>query len=117
MSVEPKDGSTAAFTEASGRLASTLVREPASALVAGRKLAVAFAEAGLLWTATLLALGFSFVSLLLAIVLWRNFDPGSSAIQFVERHDWIPSIGVQYYVGIDGLGLFIMATSASRTPR
>lgn len=40
-----------------GRLASTLVREPSvPAQVAGGKLAVAFAEAGLLWIATLLAL-------------------------------------------------------------
>ena len=43
--------------DASGRIASSLVREPsARALFAGRALAVAFAEAGLFWTATLLAL-------------------------------------------------------------
>jgi hypothetical protein len=43
--------------DAIGRLALSLVREPSvSSLVAGRKLAFAFAEAGLLWTATLLAL-------------------------------------------------------------
>jgi hypothetical protein len=40
-----------------GRMVSSLVREPSvPALFAGRKVAVAFAEAGLLWTATLLAL-------------------------------------------------------------
>jgi len=33
--------------------------------------------------ARLLALGFSLISLLLAIVLWRNFDASSSALQFV----------------------------------
>ena len=28
--------------------------------------------------------------------------------QFVERADWIPSIGASYYVGIDGLGLLLV---------
>jgi len=66
--------------------------------------------------ARLLALGFSLISLLLAIVLWRNFDASSSALQFVERHEWIPSIGVQYYVGVDGLGLLMVLLSAIVVP-
>ena len=65
-----------------------------------------------------MALGFSFLSFLLAIVLWRNFDAASSAaqFQFVERHAWIPSIGVQYFVGVDGLGLLMVLLSAIVVP-
>src|SRR5689334_19919258 len=62
------------------------------------------------------ALGFSFIALALAIVLWKNFDASSSAIQKFEMHDWIPSIGVQYFVGVDGLGLLMVLLSAIVVP-
>src|SRR5207237_5755964 len=61
------------------------------------------------------ALGFTAISLLLAVGLWKNFIP-SFPIQFVERHEWIPSIGAQYYVGIDGLGLLMVLLSAIIVP-
>lgn len=67
-------------------------------------------------TAQAVALGFTFVSLLLAIVLWKNFDASSSSLQFVQRHDWIPAIGVQYFVGLDGLGLLMVLLSAIIVP-
>src|SRR2546423_12427422 len=62
-----------------------------------------------------IALGFSLVSLLLAVVLWKNFDT-ASGIQFVERHAWIPSIGAEYFVGVDGLGLLMVLLSAIVVP-
>jgi len=63
-----------------------------------------------------IALGFSSVSLLVAVLLWKSFDPTSSGIQFVENHNWIPSIGVQYFVGVDGLGLLMVLLSAIVVP-
>src|ERR1043166_4454021 len=63
-----------------------------------------------------LALSFSFVSLLLAILLWKNFDARASTIQFVERSNWIPSIGVEYFVGVDGLGLLMVLLTAMVMP-
>jgi NADH-quinone oxidoreductase subunit M len=63
-----------------------------------------------------LALSFSFVSLLLAILLWKNFDARASTIQFVERSNWIPSIGVEYFVGVDGLGLLMVLLTAIVMP-
>src|SRR3981081_4319771 len=65
-----------------------------------------------------IALGFNFLSFLLAVVLWKNFDSSSPAIQFQEGgpHEWIPSIGAQYYVGIDGLGLLMVLLSAIIVP-
>ena len=62
------------------------------------------------------ALAFNAVSLLLALLLWKLFDPTSPGIQFEERHDWIPSIGVQYFVGVDGLGLLMVLLSAIIVP-
>jgi NADH-quinone oxidoreductase subunit M len=59
-----------------------------------------------------LALGFSFAALGLALVLWRRFDSGATDFQFPERHDWIPSLAVEYRLGLDGLGLLMVVLSA-----
>jgi NADH-quinone oxidoreductase subunit M len=62
------------------------------------------------------ALAFSFIALALTLILWHRFDPTSSALQFEESHAWIPVIGVQYHVGIDGLGLLMLLLSAIVVP-
>jgi NADH-quinone oxidoreductase subunit M len=55
-----------------------------------------------------IALGFTVLSGVLAFFLWRNFDSAASGFQFVERHEWIPSIGAEYLVGVDGLSLLLV---------
>ena len=40
--------------------------------------------------------------------MWRNYDSATAGLQFVERHAWIPSIGAEYLVGIDGLSLLLV---------
>jgi len=48
----------------------------------------------------------TFVPLALATRLYFSmFAKGTAAYQFVERFDWIEMIGVQYYLGVDGLSL------------
>jgi NADH-quinone oxidoreductase subunit M len=54
------------------------------------------------------ALIFSAVSFFYAIMLWQKFDPATPGLQVVERHAWIPSIGAQYLVGVDGLSLLLV---------
>jgi NADH-quinone oxidoreductase subunit M len=63
-----------------------------------------------------LALTFSFIVLALTLVLWHRFNPASGTLQFEELHAWIPAIGVQYHVGIDGLGLLMLLLSAIVVP-
>lgn len=43
----------------------------------------------------------------LSAILYLAFDPGHSGLQFVERANWValPSVGVSYLVGVDGLNL------------
>src|SRR5665811_2193999 len=48
--------------------------------------------------------------------LWSQFDPSRADFQFVERHDWIPSFGVQYFVGVDGISLFLLVLTGVLTP-
>jgi NADH-quinone oxidoreductase subunit M len=62
------------------------------------------------------ALGFAFVALALTLVLWHRFNPASGGLQFEEVHAWIPVLGVQYHVGIDGLGLLMLLLSAIVVP-
>ncbi len=63
-----------------------------------------------------LGLGFSFAALGLALVLWAQFDSASGSLQFEERRLWIPTLGVEYHVGVDGLGLLMVMLSAIIVP-
>src|SRR3972149_11877406 len=44
----------------------------------------------------------TFATFLVSLILIPNFNNNTHEMQFVERHSWIPSIGVQYLLGIDG---------------
>src|SRR5271154_1835176 len=63
-----------------------------------------------------MALIFSFIALALTLILWHRFNPASGELQFEEVHAWIPAIGVQYHVGIDGLGLVMLLLTAIVVP-
>jgi NADH-quinone oxidoreductase subunit M len=63
-----------------------------------------------------MALTSSLIALALTLVLWHRFNPASGELQFQELHPWIPAIGVQYHVGIDGLGLLMLLLSAIVVP-
>ncbi len=54
------------------------------------------------------ALAFNALSAMLAFASWRHFDTSAIGLQFVERHAWIPSIGAEYLVGMDGLSLLLV---------
>ncbi|HSU54270.1 MAG TPA: NADH-quinone oxidoreductase subunit M [Candidatus Dormibacteraeota bacterium] len=63
-----------------------------------------------------LALLLSFVSLALTVVLWSQFKRASGELQFEEVHSWIPTLAVQYHVGVDGLSLLMVLLSALVVP-
>ena len=50
------------------------------------------------------------------IALWAGFDAGSSEFQFVERYAWIPSFGIDYYVGVDGISLLLVVLTGFLSP-
>ena len=58
----------------------------------------------------------SFASLALALVLFSQFKSASGELQFVERYSWIPSLHVEYFVGVDGIGLVMVLLTAIITP-
>ena len=51
-----------------------------------------------------------------ALCLWLHFDAKSGELQFVEKFDWVPSLGIQYFLGVDGLGLLMVLLTAIVTP-
>jgi NADH-quinone oxidoreductase subunit M len=50
----------------------------------------------------------AFADFLLSVPLFFLYDAGRGGFQFEHRASWIPSIGVQYYVGIDGISLLLL---------
>src|ERR671910_355682 len=52
----------------------------------------------------------------LTLLLWARFDASSADFQFVERYAWIPSFGIEYFVGVDGISLFLIVLTGFLTP-
>ncbi len=49
---------------------------------------------------------------LLTLGVLGRFDATSGGLQMVERHVWVPSLGVDYFLGLDGLGLVCVLLAA-----
>jgi NADH-quinone oxidoreductase subunit M len=65
-------------------------------------------ENAIRWIANVVA----FVGFVVSVPLWFWFDPQGMDYQFVERAAWIPSIGAEYFLGVDGLStLLILLTT------
>jgi len=48
----------------------------------------------------------------LSLLLWYSFDNGVSGMQFMENLPLIPSFGINYILGVDGISLFIVILAA-----
>ena len=51
---------------------------------------------------------FAWLGFLVSLPLWFSFDQASPNWQFVEQHAWIPSIGAQYLLGVDGFSVLLI---------
>ena len=63
-----------------------------------------------------LGLGSSLASLGLAVLIWKGFDPASTELQLIERSPWIPTLGIEYFVGVDGVSLLMVLLTAVVVP-
>ncbi len=62
--------------------------------------------------ARLLALAGSLLGFAVTLPLYTGFNSSTSAMQFVELHDWITRFNIHYYLGVDGISmLFILLNS------
>jgi NADH-quinone oxidoreductase subunit M len=62
------------------------------------------------------ALWTSLITFALSILLWIDFDHTTADFQFVETHEWIPSFGITYQMGVDGISLLFVLLSTFLTP-
>jgi len=55
------------------------------------------------------------IEFLLSLWLWFSFDMSNAGMQFVEMIPLIPDFGVNYYLGVDGISLFIIIMATLMT--
>ena len=67
-------------------------------------------------TLRMAALLFTILNFVWSLRIFWRFDSGSGAMQFVERFSWIPAYGIDYFIGIDGLSLFLVLLTTFLTP-
>jgi NADH-quinone oxidoreductase subunit M len=63
------------------------------------------ARAQAIRVAALVVTGITFLA---SIPLFTAFQTGQRGMQFVERASWVPSLGIQYYLGVDGISVLLI---------
>ncbi len=48
------------------------------------------------------------ISFTLSIPLFTGLDANSAQMQFVEKHEWIPSLDIFYHLGVDGISVALI---------
>jgi len=89
------------FLPMAGAVIIALVRGDAAAVASNAR-----------WT----ALWTSLLVFLLSLILWFRFDRSSADFQFVEQATWLPSYGVGYHMGVDGISVLFVLLSTALTP-
>ena len=64
------------------------------------------------YTAVILSIGYFLFSLFLFFL----FDPENPSIQLAEQRPWFPSLGIQYFVGIDGISFWLVLLTSFLFP-
>lgn len=70
--------------------------------------------AALIWllpnekNAKYIALTIAAIDLMLSLIIVFNFDDSQAGFQFVESREWIPSLGINYLVGVDGISVLFL---------
>jgi len=57
----------------------------------------------------------SVLTLIATIYLLIRFDSDAESYQFVEKYNWIKSIGLDFHVGVDGLSVYFVVLTALLT--
>ena len=61
------------------------------------------------------SLAIAFITFLLSLLLYTNFDTTTADMQFFESHVWIDTFNINYALGVDGIAmpLIILTTCIS----
>ena len=63
-----------------------------------------------------IALGSSLATLAATVLLALNFEIDRPGFQFVESYSWIPALGINFQLGIDGISLILILLSTILVP-
>lgn len=63
-----------------------------------------------------LAMGLALVEFVASLSIFSHFDMNSASLQLVEKHMWIERFGIQYFLGIDGISLWLVILTTFLTP-
>ena len=56
------------------------------------------------------------VDFVISLALYFTFQSDNAQMQFVEHAPWIESLGISYYLGVDGISLFLVLLTTLLTP-
>lgn len=59
-----------------------------------------------------LAIGACSLCFLLVLSLFLRFQPGLEGYQFLHRYSWLPALGINYQVGLDGINMTLLLLHA-----
>lgn len=62
------------------------------------------------------ALALAIAEFALSLCILPMFDKVSVAAQLVEQFSWVPELGISYFVGVDGLSLWLVILTTFLTP-
>ena len=58
------------------------------------------------------AIAVALLDLVLTAIVGVQFQSGNAAFQFTEHQAWIPSLGLSYSMGVDGISIFMIVLTA-----
>src|SRR5262245_39897165 len=56
------------------------------------------------------------VTFLVSLPLLLGFNPADASYQFSEQRAWMPSLGISYHVGVDGISVLLVLLTTFLTP-
>jgi len=66
--------------------------------------------------ARVVALVATLIEFVLSLLIFNHFDASSAQMQLVEKQSWIPAFGINYFLGIDGISLWLVILTTILTP-
>lgn len=63
-----------------------------------------------------IALVTSLITLMLCVPLYMGFDSSVAGYQWIEKANWVPSLNIQYSLGVDGFSLPLILLTCFFTP-
>lgn len=62
------------------------------------------------------SLSLSVIHFVLSLGMLQAFDPTTASLQLVEKHAWVQSVGINYFMGIDGISIWLVLLTTLLLP-